>query len=336
MLSKSVLITGATGFIGGRLAKACLERGLTVHAFALPNDAGAKSLTDAGITVHFGDIADGEAVHKAAQGASVIFHCAGMVTDWAPEELFRKVMVQGTENVCRAALSAGARMVHISTNDVFGRNENVILTENMPLQPWGEPYPDFKIQAEDVVWRYHREQGLPISMVYPCWVYGPGDRTFVPLLADAIVKKEMVYWRKDVLVWPTFIDNLVDLLMLISEREEAIGQGFLVHDGESVTLQEFCDRIADTLHAPRPRVRIPYPAAYAAAMLMEGIWRVGKFNSRPLLTTYAVRNLGSRLRFSIAKAEKLLGWRPRTPHSEGMDITMRWLTTLDISTLKQK
>lgn len=335
-MTQSVLITGATGFIGGNLAQACLSKGWKVHAFSLPNDLGAEALSKAGITVHFGDIVSEADVQRAAQGADIIFHCAGMVTDWASNELFHKVMVLGTENMCKAALASGSRMIHISTNDVFGRIDSKVISEEMPLQPWGEPYPDFKIQAEKVVWRYHREHGLPISMVYPCWVYGPGDRTFVPLLADAIVNKEMVFWSKDVLVWPTYIDNLVDLLLRVSQREEALGEGFLVHDGESTTLQLFCARIANTLDAPPPWLRMPYSAAYSAALLMEMVWRMGNFKRRPLLTTYAVKNLGSRLSYSIAKAERLLGWKPTIHHREGMDITMRWLKKLDSSTLKQK
>jgi nucleoside-diphosphate-sugar epimerase len=89
-------------------------------------------------------------------------------------------------------------------------------------------------------------------------------------------------------------------MLLISEREEAIGEGFIVHDGESTTLQEFCARIANAMNVPAPQLRIPYSVAYLAALCMEAIWKAGKFKSRPLLTTYAVRNLGSRLRFSIA------------------------------------
>ena len=85
---------------------------------------------------------------------------------------------------------------------------------------------------------------MPLTMVYPLWVFGEGDQTFVPLLADAIIKKELIFWRKGAIVWPTYIDNLVDLLMLISEDERAIGNGYLVHDGESTTLEDFCTGIA--------------------------------------------------------------------------------------------
>ena len=97
-----------------------------------------------------------------------------------------------------------------------------------PREPWGERYTDYKIKAEEVMWRYHREKKLPVTMVYPCWVYGPGDQTFVPLLADAIIKRELIFWRKDVLVWPTYVENLVDLLLLIAVRAGAIKKAGLL------------------------------------------------------------------------------------------------------------
>ena len=157
----------------------------------------------------------------------------------------------GAENICRAAVDAKvSRLVDISTCDVFGTDESKVMDESMPLQYWGEPYADSKIDAEKVMRRYHEEQGLPLTMVYPLWVFGEGDQTFVPLLADAIIKKELIFWRKGAIVWPTYIDNLVDLLMLISEDERAIGNGYLVHDGESTTLEEFCAGIAEALGVP--------------------------------------------------------------------------------------
>lgn len=334
---RKVLVTGATGFIGGHLVEANLRKGNRVRAFVLPGDPGAGALRAKGVEVVFGDIREYGSVRKAVEGIDVIFHCAAVVTDWAPKKLFREVTVGGTENICRAAADEGVhRFVDMSTNDVLGMDEKTVMDETFPLSPWNEPYPDFKIAAEEVTWRYHREKGLPVSMVYPCWVFGPGDQTFVPLLADAIVKRDLIFWRRDVLVWPTYIENLVDLLMLISEDPRAVGNGYLVHDGESVTLQEFCAGIAGALGVPPAKMHIPYFAAYAAAFAMELIWKLLRIKERPLLTTYTVKNLGSRFRFTIAKAERELGWKPKVPYREGFAKTMKWLQTLDLDALKQK
>jgi nucleoside-diphosphate-sugar epimerase len=334
---KKVLITGATGFIGGNLVLGNLARGNSVRAMVLPGDAGAARLKELGVEVMEGDIRDFQSVQNAVSGREIVFHCAAVVTDWAPKKLFQEVTVGGAENICRAAAEAGvSRLVDISTCDVTGVDEKIVMDETTPLRPWGEPYPDHKIEAEKVMWRYHKEKGLPVTMVYPCWVFGRGDQTFVPLLADAIIKKDLIFWRRDAIVWPTYIDNLVDLLLLISEDPRAVGNAYFVHDGEHTTLQEFCAEIARALGARPITTHIPYGLAYAAAWVMELAWNIFRIRKRPLLTTYTVINLGSRFRFSIAKAERQLGWKPKTSYREGMAETMKWLKTLDLSSLKQK
>lgn len=334
---RTTLVTGATGFIGGHIVDAALKKGPAVRALVLSGDPGAGELQAKGVEVFTGDIRDDAVVEKACAGREVVFHCAAVATDWAPREMFTDVTIGGMENICRAALKAGVRrFVDISTSDVFGTDEDRIMDETGPLTLWNEPYPDAKIAAERIAWRYHREHGLPVSMVYPLWVYGPRDRTFVPLLADAIIKRDLVFWQKGAIVWPTYIDNLMDLLMLIAEDDCAVGNGYLVHDGESTTLEEFCAGIARALGVPEIRTYIPYLAAYAAAAVMESAWRLFRIQTRPLLTTYTVKNLGSHLRFSIAKAERELGWKPRISYREGFATTMAWLKTLNRSALKQK
>ncbi|MGQ9844090.1 MAG: NAD-dependent epimerase/dehydratase family protein [Spirochaetota bacterium] len=330
-------VTGATGFIGGNLVKGLLAKKHSVKALVLPHDPKISQLQNNNVEVIQGDIRDLEYVKKAMKGCDVVFHCAAVVTDWAPQKLFEEVTVGGAKNVCEAALWAKVkRVVDISTNDVFGLREDVVMDESFPLEPWGEPYPDYKIKAEEIMWRYYQEKKLPVTMVYPCWVYGPGDQTFVPLLADAIIKRELIFWRKDVLVWPTYVENLVDLLLLIAVDRRAVGNGYLVHDGKSVTLQKFCQGIAHTLGVKPITTHIPYWTAYGIALIMEMLWKLLKIEKRPLLTTYTVKNLGSRLQFSIAKAKRELGWTPKISFEEGFARTMQWLKTLDVALLKMK
>lgn len=334
---KRVLITGATGFIGSNLVKANIEKGNNVRAFVLKGDPDEYKLKSFDVEIVYGDIREYESIRKAASGVDIIFHCAAVVTDWAPWKLFEEVTIHGAENVCKAGIDAGvSRIVDISTNDVFGTDESVVIDETFPLKPWGEPYPDAKIQAEHIMWKYFKEKHLPITMVYPCWAYGPGDKTFVPLLADSIIKRELVFWRKDALVWPTYIENLVDLLLLISEDDRAVGNGYLIHDGKSVTLEQFCSGIANAVGVKPINTYIPYFMAYSGAVIMETLWKIFRIKTRPLLTTYTVKNLGSRLKFSIAKAERELGWKPKISFEQGFANTMVWLKTLDLYTLKQK
>jgi nucleoside-diphosphate-sugar epimerase len=319
---KRVLITGATGFLGSHLVERNLETGHRVRVLALPGDAGAVGLESRNVQVVYGDIRDYPAVEKAAEGIQVVFHLAAVVTDWAPRRLFSEVNIGGMRNVCRASLKNGVeRFVEVSTNDIFGLKEGVVMTEDFGFSYWKEPYADTKIEATKIAWEYH-ERGLPVTMVYPCWVYGPGDKTFVPEIIKALKDKSLVFWRKGALVWPAYVGNVIDLLMVISEHPAAVGQGFLVHDGVSDTFEGFAAKVAESAGIPKATRHIPYRAAYAASWCLELVWKLLRKKSRPLLTTYSVKNLGSRLRFSIDKAEKVLGWKPPVSYEEGFKKTM--------------
>lgn len=337
-MSAKVLITGATGFVGTHLVNANLAKGNSVRAFVLHNDSEVKNLLNKNVEIVYGDIRNYAEVKKAIRDdIDIVFHCAAFVSDWGKREVFEQVMINGTENVCRAASEVNVkRFVKISTNDVFGLDESKVMDETFPLTPWNEPYPDTKIIAEKIAWKYYNEKKLPVTMVYPCWIFGPGDKTFVPHLADAVLKREMVFMRKNAIVWPTYIENLIDLLMLIAGDERAVGNGYLIHDGESTTLEEFTNSLAKSINAKEVKLHIPYRLAYFVAIVMEFFGKLLKQKNRPLLTTYTVKNLGSRLRFSIDKAKSELDWTPKISYRDGFAKTMSWLKTLDFSKLKQK
>ncbi|OVE80426.1 hypothetical protein BVY01_00345 [bacterium I07] len=333
---KKVLITGGTGFIGSHLVRANLAAGNRVRILALPDDPSAQIHRDLGCEIHSGDIRNFEDIERATSDIEIVFHLAAVVSDWAPRKLFHDVNITGMKNICRACLhNSTGRLIEVSTNDVFGLRENVIIDETFNFEYWGEPYADTKLEAARIVFEYSK-MGLPISMVYPCWVYGPGDLTFVPLVADAIRKQDLIFWRKDVIIWPTYIDNVIDLLMVTAEHPAAVGEGFLVHDGVSDTFQHFSKKISESIGEQSPRLHIPYWSAYTAAWLMEFKGKMLNRHKRPLLTRYTVKNLGSRLQFSIQKAEKLLGWTPIIDYQTGFERTMSWLEQTNPDLWRQK
>ncbi|MBN2156358.1 MAG: NAD-dependent epimerase/dehydratase family protein [Candidatus Lokiarchaeota archaeon] len=332
-----VLITGASGFIGTHLVSANITQGNTIRGLLLQNDPKKNELQKLGVEIMIGDMRNIESLRQACSGMDIIFHCAGVVTDWAPWKLFHEVNVKGMENLCQTAVEAGVkRLVYMSTNDVFGLKEGIVMDETFPYKKWGEPYSDTKIDAEEIAWKYYNLHKLPITMVYGTWIFGKGDTTFIPTLAEAILKKNMLFWRKNVHVWPCYIDNLIDFLMLISTEPCAIGNGYLIHDGEMTTLQELCQEIAKAMEMPPVKTRIPYFLALGIAWMMEKWALLIKRTRRPLLTTYSVKNLGSRLEFSIEKAKRELGWTPKIKYKEGLQITLEWLKNLDLDTYLQK
>ena len=197
------VVTGAAGFLGMAIARRLLAEGDTVRAVVLRGDPVAtelRALGEARLEVVEGDVSDYGSIAPAFAGAARVFHSAALVHAWAPLERFRAINVGGTQNVARAALENRLeRMVLISTTDVFGIPDGrTPLDEDSPFLPWNEPYADTKIEAEKWLWQFHRESGLPVSVIYPGWIYGPGDRAFFPGLAEAIRGGFMLMWFRGV------------------------------------------------------------------------------------------------------------------------------------------
>ena len=146
-----VLITGATGFIGSHLVEKNLKEGNHVRILALPDDPVAREYETRGIEVIYGDIRDNNRVELSVKGVDIVFHLAAVVTDWAPKELFVQVNIHGTRNVCEASLRNKVdRLVEVSTNDVFGIKEDVIIDETFDYDYWREPYADTKLEATKI------------------------------------------------------------------------------------------------------------------------------------------------------------------------------------------
>jgi 2-alkyl-3-oxoalkanoate reductase len=325
MPHEKVLVTGATGFIGSHLAKSLVEAGYEVRALVREKNSDRTRLSGVDVEFVVGDIRQADSLFEAASKVKKVFHCAAVASDWASKQAFYETNVVGTENILKACVRENVGIfIGISTNDVFGRIEKRVVDESFPLMKWHEPYPDTKLLAEKLIWKYHETEGLPVTLVYPCWVYGEGDTTFLPHIIKAIASRQLVFWRKNALMWPTFIENLIDLLHVISTDTRAIGNGYLVHDGNSVSFENFCNRICDETGLRRIKTHIPYVGAYVSAVIIEMIWRLLSIRDRPPLTTYVVKNIGSRHQYSIEKARNELDWIPKKSFEQGFAQTMAW------------
>ncbi len=332
------VVTGATGFVGGALVRRLLAAGDRVRAVVAPADPSAPPLyamaASQQLEVIEADVRDAAALAPAFAGSERVFHAAALVHAWAPADAFVAVNVGGAANVARAARAHGVgRVVHVSTSDVFGLADGArVLDERSPFRRWDEPYADSKIAAEELLWRAHRDDGLPLSVVYPGWVYGPGDRAFFPGLADAIAAGFMVFWARDVRLAWTYVENLVDACLAVSADPRAVGEGYLAFDTlEGPTLEEVGARIATRIGARRPWLHVPYPAALAIARTLETIWRTVGARTGPPLRTVDVKAFGDQWRFSNAKL-RALGWSPRVDVDAGMEAALDFLAATRVRT----
>jgi len=320
----TVLITGATGFIGGRLAQRLVsEEGVRVRALVRSLEK-ARPLIDLGCEIVQGDITDLASLHQAAQGCQVIFHAAAWVNERGSRAEVWAVNVDGTQNVVDAALAAGVqRLVHVSSCAVYGSQQVFNIDETMPMRRAGNFYTDSKVDAEAVVMRAYQAHGLPVVVARPSQVYGLGSPQFTLRPIEMIRKGTLVlidggrHFCK-----PIYIDNLIDGLILCAQSEAAIGEAFNFSDGDPVPWRDFFGAYAAMLGKEKLPA-VPYPVAWLAAFFFE---IQGKLRGKPAsLNRRVVRTLRSDNSFSNHKARTVLGWAPRTDWREGMRQTEAWL-----------
>ena len=109
------------------------------------------------------------------------------------------------------------------------------------------------------------------------WVYGTGDRTLFPLLADGIRRRQFFYWSHHAPMSMVYIDNLIDLLMLAAVHPGAEGEDFLAYDGEPITFEAVCERIASAIHSPPPSLYLPYNLVYFLSGMLEVLYRINSW-----------------------------------------------------------
>jgi nucleoside-diphosphate-sugar epimerase len=323
-----VLMTGATGFIGGRLAARLAAEGRAVRCLVRPGSDTSR-LASLGIELTIGDVTRPETLRGAVAGVSRVVHCAAMVSDWAIVAEIEAVNVAGTRNLLAAATDAGVkRFVHLSTTDVYGHpSGGGTISESHLPEGFSNWYAETKLRAEGEV---RRSTAFETVLLRPATVYGPGSKEVVGEIAKAIQRRQMLLVdRGRPVAGLCFVENLIDAVMLVLDHPAAPGKTFNVTDGLPVTWRQFTDDLATGLGRPAPRFSLPYRPALALGVALEGAYRLARRGTGltlpALLSRQAVQVLGRDQHFSNERARAVLGWEPRVEYGEGLESTLRWL-----------
>lgn len=326
----TVLVTGATGFVGSHVAEQLRQRGNRVHALVRPG-TDATLLEQWGVEVFRGDLTDPTSLCAALEGVGVVVHCAARVGDWGPIDDYRRINVEGLRALCDAVLGRPLhRFVHISTLGVYAARHHYGTDESEPLPDRHiDGYTQSKVEAERLALQYHRKQQLPVVVLRPGFVYGPRDRTLLPRLIQRLRERSVLYIAGGrYALNTTYVGNLVQAILLAIDApaERVVGEIFNITDGEFVSKRTFFETIADGLNLPRPRAFPPIPL-WLARLLAH--WRESKFRREnrpypPRLTQAQLKFAGLNLDFSIAKARQVLGYQPAVSFQQGMQTTLQW------------
>ncbi len=311
------LVTGATGFIGRRLVRRLLAEGYKVRALVLPNEA-----TDGlyGAEIVRGDVRDPGSLENASNGVSRVYHLAAVVGDWGDDALFHAVNVEGTRNVLDAAAKARCeRVLLVSSIVVYGwqlRSGNC--HEDVRRQHGVGPYSRTKRESEELGLHYHRAGHVPVTVVRPGNVYGPGSPLWVDQIVSLLASGSMLLvngGRGDAVL--AYVDNVVDVIVRAARAESALGKVYNANDGGGVSWRQYFSDLAQLTGARPPRWSIPVPAARALAAVMERGAKALRRRERPLFTTEAVILISSRHPVPIRRAIDELDYRP-IPYRDAM------------------
>ncbi len=251
LAARTILVTGGTGFIGGRLVEKLVVAHRAKVRVLVRQHSDRSRLAQFPVETVEGDITDPDAVLRASGDCSLIFNCAyGTVADPAAQ---RAVNVEGTRNVLEAALRNPRiqRVVHLSTLSVYGALPDGTLDESSPGTYTGDCYADTKLDSEKIVLQYAEKHRLPATVLQPTMVYGPRAPSWtVRVLKELKTRRVILVEGGSGLCNPVFVDDLVDAMLLAAVREQAIGQRFLISGPEPVSWLEFYARHEAMLGRP--------------------------------------------------------------------------------------
>jgi 2-alkyl-3-oxoalkanoate reductase len=323
-VSLNYLVTGATGFIGNAIANALKERNKNVYGLIRQAEQ-AQVLQMANLDYRMGDIREKSSLKSAFKDIHVVIHSAGLVTDWGRSEDFIQTNLHGTQNVLEVCSEMGIkRVVYISTADIFGYPADHPVNEDSPIKKGPSWYAKSKIMAEELARQYTNNRTLDMTIVYPTWVYGKGDRHFVPEIINNIMSGQMMFFAKTKRTFfgLSYIENLCQAICFLIDNSGSIGERFLVSDEPQITFQEFVNILARKVGYKEIHFNLPYWLAYTTAFMMELSYKALNRNHRPLLTRYAVAWFGNSVIYDTTKL-KSLGWNQAYSIQEGIEKTTK-------------
>lgn len=317
-----IALTGASGYTGGRLLAALRRRGDAVSALVRTRSL-TPALREAGARLVEGDLGDEAALARLVEGADAVLHVAAVYrTAGHPDSYYREVNLGGTERLLEAAARAGVgRFVHTSTVGVHGDVKNPPADETAPIAP-GDVYQQTKAEAEALALDFGRRRALPVAVVRPGAIYGPGETRLLKLFRAIARGRYAIVGSGRSFYHPVYIDDLVRGYLLALEHAAAPGEAFIVAGPQYVSQNDLAALVARHTGGRVLPFHVPaWPIQWAGDVIEAVCVPLG---IEPPLHRRRVDFWTKSRAFSIDKARRLLGYAPQVDVDQGVARTAAW------------
>ncbi len=316
-----VLVTGGTGFLGKTVIERLVADGYAVRVLARKL-ARVDSLVARGAEVFWGDVADLDSFDRALAGCDVAVHLAAGTS--GSEKDSETATLQGTRNLLELCTRHRPRqLVYISSCSVYGVAESkrgAHITESSALERFPErrgSYSASKQQAEQYVSTYMRSGDVPVTILRPGTIYGPGGDVYTPLMGFSAGSLYVVIGTGGFVLPFVHVENVADAIAQCIEKPQSNGEIFNVIDPEPLTKRDYMNRVIRKIDPSARVVYLPFSLLFAITWFQEMAFALMKW--RPILTRYRLVSSQKRVRYDGGKIMSRLGWRSRLSLRDALD-----------------
>ena len=326
MIPQSILVTGATGFLGSRLIEqlAALPEVIEITAAGRTLKP-SHNLVHPKIKYNLGDLCDADYVQRIVKGADAVVNCAALSSPWGSYRTFERTNILTQQNLLRAAAAERIeRFVYISTPSLYYTGSdrfNIKESDPLPARLVNH-YARTKLQAEQLL----QKSGMPHVILRPRALHGRGDTVIMPRLIRAVEEGKLrVIGDGQNIVDLTAVSNVVEAIICSLRAKLPAAQGvYNITDDNPVKLWDTINYVLRGIGLPPPQKRMSKKVALTVANTIEFAAKLTRTRREPALLPYGVGNLSTSLTMNIDAAKEKIGYRPVQSTRESLDEFIAW------------